>query len=148
MNLLASLIGLIVLAEGMIAISLPGSLVSIARQLLTPSSLYAVAIANVVSGLVLVLAARRSRMPRTLRTAGWFSVAIGILLVGAGFERVIRGLDAWLTIGPANIRVAAALVAALGGTLVYGSGRFDSLADAGDVRAVQDTRTPQTTIAR
>jgi len=144
MNLLASLVGLVVLAEGLIGISLPGSLVSIARGLLTPSSLYVVALTNVACGLVQVLAAPASRMPRTVRTVGFLSIAVGLLMAAAGYGRVEQALGAWLSLGSTNIRVGALLVAALGGTLVYASSRFDCASEFDELR---DASTPQT-IAR
>ena len=147
MNLLASLIGLVVLAEGLIGISLPGSLVSIARGLLTPSSLYALAITNVVCGLVLVLAAAPSRLPRIVRTVGFFSIAVGVLMASVGFTHVMQALDAWLSLGPNNIRIAAALVAGLGVTLVYGGVRFDRTPEYVDEHDLRDAPVAHT-IAR
>jgi hypothetical protein len=145
MNLLASLVGLVVLAEGLIGISVPGSLVAIARDVLTPTSLYGVAIANAMCGLVQVLAAPASRMPRTLRTAGFTAIALSVLLAGAGYDRVMQALSAWLSLGSTNMRVVALLVSAAGGTLVYGSVRFECIPD---VPELHNARTPQATIAR
>jgi len=144
MNLLATLVGLVLLAGGLIGTSLPGSLVSIARANLTPTSLYVVASVTVVSGCLQILAAGRSRMPRTVRAAGFGGVVSGLLLAVAGLDRVTVGLSLWLALGPTNIRIAAACVAALGVTLVYGSARFT---DVLDVSHIREARTAQT-IAR
>jgi uncharacterized membrane protein YidH (DUF202 family) len=118
--------------------------VSIASGFLTPSSLYVVAIINVVCGLVQVVAAPASRLPRTVRTAGFFAIAVGLLMAAAGYDRVQQVFAAWLSLGSTNIRIGALLVAAVGGTLVYGSARFECVPEFADLH---DARTPQT-IAR
>jgi len=145
MNLLASLVGLLLLAEGLIGISLPGSLSSIGRGLLTPSVLYGVGVVYVVIGVVQLLAAPKSRLPRMIRATGFVTMASGFALPVIGVARILAFVDWWLSLDPMNIRLGAVAVAVFGGLLVYGSGcRFGEVEEFDEFPA----SAPQTTIAR
>jgi hypothetical protein len=144
MNLLASLIGLLFLAEGLIGISLPGSLSSIGRGLVSPSALYGSGAVYVVFGVVQLLAASNSRLPRMIRGSGFVLIASGVALPFIGVTRVIAFVDWWLSLDPTDIRLGAFAVAAFGGLLVFGSSRLQ------EVEAVEDLTAsgPHATIAR
>jgi len=144
MNLLASLIGLLFLAEGLIGISLPGSLSTIGRGLVTQPVLYGSGVVYAVFGVVQLLAASNSRLPRMIRGSGFVLIASGVALPFIGVTRVIAFVDWWLSLDPANIRLGALAVAAFGGLLVYGSCRLDEVEGIEELTASG----PHATIAR
>jgi hypothetical protein len=87
--------------------------------LLTESGLYAVAAVRVVFGLLLVIGARASRNPRTLRVIGGVIIIAGLLTPLFGVARS-ESMFNWLSAqGLAFVRVIALLAFALGAFIVY-----------------------------
>jgi hypothetical protein len=63
-------VALFAIVVGLVGLVSPESLVTIGRYVVTPAGLYAVTALRVGIGLLLMLVARTSRAPRTLRVFG------------------------------------------------------------------------------
>jgi len=85
----------------------------------TPVGLYTIAALRVAIGLVLMLVAPISRVPRTLRVVGAVVLVAGLATPLFGVERTRAILDWESTQGTALIRVVAGLVLATGGFVAF-----------------------------
>jgi hypothetical protein len=119
MKSLALLVALFIMVVGVAGIFTPDSLIRVGRYVVTPVGLYAVAVFRVGIGLVLMLVARMSRAPKTLRAFGAVALIAGLATPLFGVERA-RGIIDWeATQGTALIRVGAGLVLAIGGFIAF-----------------------------
>jgi hypothetical protein len=118
----ARVVGLAVAALGVAGVVAPSRLLDFGQTLLTVDGLYAIAAVRVAIGLLLVLGARDSRMPRTLRVIGGVIIIAGLLTPLFGLARA-ESMFNWLSAqGLALVRVIALFAIALGTFLVYATG--------------------------
>ena len=119
MALLALLIGLLLVGQGILGIAAPGMFLRTLRFIQTPPVIYLAAVIRVVFGVVLFSAASGSRAPKFLYVFGVIIVIGGLLtpFVGIRFAHFI--LDWWSAAGPALVRVFAGVSLALGIFVVY-----------------------------
>ena len=122
MNLLAMIVGLLVVAVGAVGMAVPDALVAIGRDLVTPTGLYVIAVMRIAIGLVLVLAASTSRMPRTVRVLGGIVFIAGLTTPMFGVDRARAVMDWWVSQGPWFMRCSAILAVAFGGFIIYAGG--------------------------
>lgn len=94
-TVVATALGVALAAIGAIGTVSPALLVQFARPLLSPGPLYGVAAIRVAFGIVLLLAAPPSRMPRTVRALGVFLIVAGVLTPVLGAERALAILEWW-----------------------------------------------------
>jgi hypothetical protein len=118
---LALVVGVAVIALGVVGLVAPGVLVSIGRVAVTPAGLYVVAVVRVAIGVVLIRVAPASRSPRALRVLGAIVVVAGLLTPLMG-EPARAMLDWWASAGSAYLRLAAALAIGFGSFIVYAVG--------------------------
>jgi hypothetical protein len=119
MRSLALLVALFAVAVGMAGVFAPDSLVTVGRYVVTPVGLYAIAALRVGIGLVLMLVARISRTPKTLRAIGAVVLVAGLTTPLFGVERVRAIFDWEVTQGTALIRIGAVLVLAIGAFIAF-----------------------------
>ena len=119
MRSLALLVALFIMVVGMAGVLTPDGLITAGRYVITPVGLYAVAVLRVGIGLVLMLVARISRAPKTLRVFGVVALVGGLATPLFGVERARAILDWEATHGAALIRVGAGLALAAGGFIAF-----------------------------
>jgi hypothetical protein len=119
MRIAALLVALFVMVVGVVGIFLPDSLMMLARYVVTPAGLYAIAALRIVIGLVLMIVAPVSRVPRTLRVVGAVVLVAGFVTPFFGVERTRAIMDWEFAQGTALIRVAALLALAIGGFIAF-----------------------------
>jgi hypothetical protein len=119
MRVAAFLIALFAIVVGVAGIVTPDSLMTIGRYVATPVGLYVIAAIRVAIGVVLMLVAPTSRMPRTLRVVGAVVLVAGLATPLFGVERTRAILDWESTQGTALVRVMAGLVLAIGGFIAF-----------------------------
>ena len=119
MKALALLVGLFIVAIGVVGIIAPDSLVRIGQFSVTPTGLYVVAALRVCIGLVLVGVSSASRTPRTLRVFGVIALVAGLGTPLFGVARAGAVLNWWSAQGPAFLRLWAGLPVAFGGFILY-----------------------------
>jgi hypothetical protein len=119
MRVAALLVALFVIGVGVAGILAPDSLMTIGRYVVTPVGLYAIAALRVAIGIVLMLVAPISRVPRTLRVAGAVVLVAGLATPLFGVERTRAILDWEATQGTVLLRVVAGLVLVIGGFLAF-----------------------------
>jgi hypothetical protein len=113
-SVLARLVGVLLIMHGLFGIIAPDAFVGVVRAFQAPPVIYVAAALRVAIGVVLVCAARGSRIPTFLRVFG-FIITIGGLLtpfVGAQFAHVI--LAWWSARGLGLVRLFAIVSLALG----------------------------------
>ena len=96
-NLLATALGFVVAAIGVLGLAAPSTLLELGRTVQSPGVLYVLAAARVGFGVILFWAAADSRTPRTLRILGAFIVVAGVVTPFLG--RTGAALDWWSTQG-------------------------------------------------
>jgi hypothetical protein len=96
----------------------PESLVTLGRNIITPPGLYAIAAFRVAIGLLLMLVAPISRVPKTLRAFGAVVFVAGLMLPVIGVER-IREILEWEAIHTAVLRVGAVAALATGAFIAF-----------------------------
>ena len=121
----ASLIGLLIVAFGIVGLVTPGQLLGAVQYFVTPVGLYLAAAVRIIFGIVFLGVAPRTRTPTTLRVFGLLVLLNGILTLFIGLPRA-RGVLAWWSAqGPTVTRFYAGLVLVIGVFVVYtvGTGR-------------------------
>ena len=110
---------LLAMVAGAVGLTSPDRLISIGRYVVTPAGLYGIAALRVAVGLVLLLVAPVSRLPRTLRVIGVIVLIAGLATPLFGVQRARAVLDWEAAQGTVLIRVVAGLVLAIGGFLAF-----------------------------
>lgn len=105
LKVVATVMSLAVAGLGVLGVVAPTVLLEFGRSLLSPPALYWVAAVRIVFGALLILVARESRLPRTLRVIGILIVVAGLLTPLFGTERFGEVL-AWFS-GRASFLVRA-----------------------------------------
>ena len=122
-SLLALLIGLLLVVQGILGLLAPDVFVGSIRFIQTPPVMYVAAVLRVVFGIVLVCAATGSRAPGFLRVFGFVIVIGGLLTPFVGVWAAQHILGWWSTGGPAVVRAFAGVSLALGIAIVYAIAR-------------------------
>jgi len=115
----AQFIGLLVLVQGLVGLLRPDGFVALVATLQVPPLIYLAAVVRVVIGVVLLLAASRSRSPMLMRGLGGLIVVGGALtpFLGVQFAQVV--LRWWSEGGDGMVRAWATFALALGAIIVY-----------------------------
>ena len=119
MRPLALFVAFLVICVGVTGIVMPDALISVGRYVATPNGLYAVGALRVGIGVVLMMVARVSRAPKTLRTLGAVVFVAGLATPVFGVERARAVLDWQATQGPAPIRIGAVLAVLAGAFIAF-----------------------------
>ena len=119
LNMAAMLIGLAVAGLGCVGLLAPALLLDFGNSLLTETGLYIVAAVRVAFGLLLLFAARLSRMPRTLRAIGIVVIFAGLITPLFGVERSAFMFNWFSNQGSALVRIVAIFAMALGAFILY-----------------------------
>jgi hypothetical protein len=104
---------------GAVGVASPAHLLALAQPLFQPTALYAVAAVRIAFGVVLILAASGSRMPKTLRVLGIVIVVIGALTPFLGLEHAHAVLGWWTSQPLWFMRAWSLLAVAFGGFIAY-----------------------------
>jgi hypothetical protein len=121
--LLALLIGVLLVVQGLLGITAPEVFVSTIRFMQAPPVIYGAAVLRVAFGIVLVIAAPRSRAPMFLRIFGSIIVIGGLLTPFMGVWAAQHILGWWAAGGTAVVRVFAGVSLVLGALVVYAIAR-------------------------
>lgn len=119
MTLVATLVGLLVVALGFLGIAAPGALLGAVAAVQAPPGIYLAALLRIGIGVVLYRAAPRSRTPGILRVLGVVVVLGGLAtpFVGPGIAHAF--LDRWAAGGPGFMRLWAGVAVAVGAFILY-----------------------------
>ena len=118
-KILATALGLIIAAIGVLGVATPLALLEFGRSLQTTNALYIVAAVRVMFGAVLLWVAPASRTPKILRVLGVFIIVAGLFTPFFGVERSRAMFDWWSTQGPLFTRMWAMVAVAFGLFIVY-----------------------------
>jgi hypothetical protein len=118
MRSLALIIAVVIMVAGLARILAPDSMLALERYVVTPAGLWVVAALRVGIGLVLMLVARNSRAPRTLRALGAAVIVAGLATPLFGVERS-RAVFDWVETRSALLRVEGVLMMAIGGLIAF-----------------------------
>jgi hypothetical protein len=119
MRFLALLAALFIMVVGIVGLVAPDRLMAAGRFVITPIGLYAIAVLRVGMGLVLMLVAPTSRVPKTLRAFGAVVLVAGLTTPFFGVDRV-RGIADWEAAqGPAFLRGVAGVLVAIGSFIAF-----------------------------
>jgi len=119
MRRLAFYLGLMIVVIAILGFAAPTVLLNAATSALTKAGLYTAAVTRVFFGLILILAAAASRLPRTIRTLGILMVVGGLVTPFIGVERARTVIEWWTMQGPLVIRAWAAIALVLGAFIIY-----------------------------
>jgi hypothetical protein len=115
------IIGLLVVALGVVGLVVPELFLRLVSMIQSPPAIYFAAVVRVAFGIVLVLAAPMARFPIALRILGALLVLGGALtpFFGVQLAHIILG---WWSQDPGMIRAWATAALALGVFIVYATG--------------------------
>lgn len=119
MVMAAFAIGVMIFAQGVVGLVSPEIFTAIVRAFQISPVIYLAAIARVLIGVILLVAASASRTPRLLRGLGVLVTIGGLLtpLVGAQIAKVI--LSWWTEGGPSVVRSWACVSLLVGALVIY-----------------------------
>jgi hypothetical protein len=120
MRIAALLVALFTIVVGIGGLISPESGTEVRRlYFATPVRLYVAAAVRVAMGLVVILSARASRAPKTLRALGALMCMQGLSATLLGPEHARTVLEWETRQGPALLRVGAAVALAAGGFMAF-----------------------------
>ena len=119
MKLVALLIGVFVMAVGVVGVASPSALMRAGEYAVTSVGLYATAVLRIGMGIVFVKVASTSRAPNLLRAFGIIAIVAGLITAVVGVDRARAMLDWESAQGPALIRCGAGFAFAFGGFIVF-----------------------------
>ena len=123
MRIAALLIALVIIVLGMVGVVAPDTVMAMRREYMaTPRGIYTVGSIRMALGLLWILVAPASRMPKTMRVLGVLVCAQGLIqVVGLpflGLDRA-RAVLEWEAMPPALLRVGALVALAIGVFVAY-----------------------------
>ena len=119
MKLLGLLVALSIICIGFLALVAPDSFLTAAEYTVTPKGLYIIAALRVLFGLILLIAASASRLPKTLRVLGAIALIAGLATPLLEVEKA-RAIFEWSAAhGTGLIRVWGAIALLVGGVITY-----------------------------
>ena len=119
MKVLINIFGLIAFGVGVADLVSPEIFLTIGRDVLTLAGLYVIAFVRVGLGLLLLGAAKTSRMPRAVRILGAVVLISGIATPIFGLQRSLSVLNWWAAQGPFVTRFAGLLLVTLATLMIY-----------------------------
>ena len=119
MPMAAFLIGLLIVAQGILGLAAPELFAALIRTIQAPPLIYLAAVVRVLFGAVLYRAAPTSRTPWGLRIVGALIVIGGLLtpFIGVQFAHLILGW--WSEGGAAVVRAWASAALGIGAFIMY-----------------------------
>jgi len=118
-KILATALGLIIVAIGVLGVATPSVLLEFGRSLQTTNALYIVAAVRIMFGAVLLWVAPASRTPKILRILGVLIIVAGLFTPSFGVEPSRAMFDWWSTEGPLFTRVWAFVAIVFSLFIVY-----------------------------
>jgi len=115
-------IGFLVVVLGVLGLAAPAALPGWGAHLITSGGLYVIAVVRVVIGVVLMEAAKKARMPKTLRVCGVVAIVAGLTTPLLGVAGAHAILESWLAARPLVVRGFALLTVGLGFLIVHAAG--------------------------
>jgi len=112
--------GVLIALSGLISLIVPAGMAGWGAS--SSGGPYVLAVLRVVTGVLLIEAAAKSRIPRTLRVIGIAAVLAGLVTPFLASDRARAVLHDWIGATPAVTRVWAALMLAIGAVIVYAVG--------------------------
>jgi hypothetical protein len=109
----------VVLLAGVTAGVAPNVMLSLRSLAASEAALLVIAVIRVAVGIVLIMAAPTSRVPRALQVAGAAVLFAGLMTPMFGVSRTKAVLEWEAAQGPALMRMIGAVVLALGGFLAF-----------------------------
>ena len=124
MRVVVLLIALVVIVMGVVGVVAPDTVMAMRREYVaTPRGIYTVGAIRVAMGLLWILVAPASRMPKSMRVLGGLVCAQGLIqVVGMPFLELDRAraiLEWEAKMPPALLRVGALVALATGGFVAY-----------------------------
>ncbi len=119
MKSLVLLIGLFVIAVGLVGVVAPSSLMTVGRYAVTSVGLYTIAALRIGIGAVLIKVAPDSRAPAMLRVFGIIALIAGLTTALVGTDRARAMLEWELAQGLGFVRFGAGLAVIFGGFIAF-----------------------------
>ncbi len=114
MRVIALLIAALMVLLGLTGVLWPEGLMQLVTYSFTQSGIYVVAAVRVVLGVLLLIAARSTRTPKTMRVIGVILLVAGIGTALIPVERAQLMKDWWIARGPDTLRILACFPLAAG----------------------------------
>jgi hypothetical protein len=114
MKIIALVLAALLILVGLTGVLWPEGLMDLMKYSFTSTGIYVAAIARMVIGALLLLAARATRTPRTVRVIAIIIFIAGVATALMSVERAHLLKDWWLARGPDALRVAACFPLAVG----------------------------------
>ncbi len=118
-KVLATVLGLVIAAIGVLGVAAPSVLLELGQSLQTTNALYFVAGVRVIFGAILLWVASASRTPRILRALGVCIIIAGAITPFFGVERSRAMFEWWSAQGSLFTRAWATVAIVFGLFVVY-----------------------------
>ena len=119
MKYLAWLVAVVVLAAGVVLVAAPEFMIGLRSLIATQTGLLAIATLRIAIGVVLIMSAPATRVPKVLQVVGAIMLGAGLATPLFGVERTKAVLEWEAAHGPALMRAVGAAVVVLGGLLMF-----------------------------
>ena len=114
MKAIALFIGALMILLGLTGVLWPEGLMDLMKYSFTSTGIYVAAITRMILGALLLVAARATRTPKTIRVIAVIIFLAGVATALINPERAQLLRDWWLSHGPDALRIAACFPLAVG----------------------------------
>jgi hypothetical protein len=114
MKIIALLIATLMILLGLTGVLWPEGLMEFAKYSFTATGIYVTAIVRIALGLLLFVAAKATRTPKTVRVIALIIFVAGVATALMSVERAQLLREWWLGHGPDGLRIAACFPLAVG----------------------------------
>ena len=115
LNIWSILIGLFMVAVGLLGLVAPTDIGTIAQNATTPAAAWVLAAFVIVLGTLLIRASRTARIPAVIRAVGAIAILGGLAIPFAGPQVV----NWWVAQGPQVMRATSVIKMAVGAVVVF-----------------------------
>src|SRR3979409_1347061 len=107
MKIIALLIATLMILLGLVGVLWPEGLMDFAKYTFTATGIYVAAIVRMALGILLLVGAKATRTPKTVRVIALIILVAGVATALITVERAQLFRDWWLGRGPDALRIAA-----------------------------------------
>ena len=124
MAVMVSILGVVMVAIGVLGVVQPQRLVDFVTYFRRPTRFRIAILVRLVLGIVLLIAAPSCRWPVVVQVVGVIAIVAAVVILACGQKRLDTFIAWWVTRPPAVMRVSALFALAFGALLFYAGAEF------------------------
>lgn len=124
MSVMVSILGVVMVAIGVLGVVQPHRLVDFVTYFRRPTRFRIAILVRLILGVALLIAAPYCRWPLVVQLIGMIAILAAVVILACGQKRLDTLIAWWVTRPPAVMRVSALFALGFGALLVYAGAEF------------------------